>query len=280
MAFGVTARRGLGRGDATAAGAILDGRHLLHHPSCDTAMADDPTMLIPVIDLMAGQVVRGVRGDRQAYRPIVSKLCGSSDPLVVARILCEHCAASRLYVADLDALTGSAPQREVLKALLEGLPSLRELWLDAAFADIGDVRRLLADLGAQAAMVVPVLASESLRSREALSRSVDPGDPVAARSVLSLDRRDGQRLDPAGCWDAPALWPQRVIVMTLERVGSAAGPDLDTLREVHCMAPAATLVGAGGLRSASDLARARDAGASAWLVASALHDLQLPPVRR
>ena len=73
-----------------------------------------------------------------------------------------------------------------------------------------------------------------------------------------------------------ALWPQRVIVMTLERVGSGAGPDLDTMTELHRKAPMTTLVGAGGVRSTDDLARGREAGAGAWLVASALHDLQLP----
>ena len=42
-------------------------------------------ILIPVIDLMHGQVVRAVRGDRHAYRPIVSALCDGSDPVTVAR---------------------------------------------------------------------------------------------------------------------------------------------------------------------------------------------------
>ena len=98
--------------------------------------------------------------------------------------------------------------------------------------------------------------------------------------LFDLDRRDGQRLDAAGCWEAPALWPQRVIVMTLERVGSGAGPDLQTLRAVQAKAPQAKLVGAGGLRSPADLALASAAGAAAWLVASALHDLQMPRVQR
>ena len=37
-----------------------------------------------------------------------------------------------------------------------------------------------------------------------------------------------------------------------------------------------TLIGAGGIRHAADLAAGREAGADAWLVASALHDLKLP----
>jgi len=228
-------------------------------------------LLIPVIDLMRGQVVRAVRGDRQSYRPIVSRLCEGSDPLQMARALCRHCASSRLYVADLDALTGGDPQADVLRALLQGLPAL-ELWLDAGFADAAAAVALSQRIGAPAGRVVPVFGSESLRSLAAL-RAAFTG-PNAG--VLSLDRRDGQRLDPAGCWDHPELWPGRVIVMTLERVGADAGPDLDTLREVQSRAPAARLVGAGGIRHAEDLVRARDAGAHAWLVASALHDGRLP----
>ena len=45
-------------------------------------------LLIPVIDLLDGQVVRGVRGERARYRPIESALCRGSEPLAVSRALC------------------------------------------------------------------------------------------------------------------------------------------------------------------------------------------------
>jgi HisA/HisF family protein len=232
-------------------------------------------ILIPVIDLMHGQVVRAVRGNRQAYRPIVSLLCAGSDPVDIARALCAHCATNQLYAADLDALNGGPPQAEVLRSVLQALPEL-EFWVDAGFADAADAQALLERVGPEASRIVPVFASESLASRQALQRCfARPG-----AGVLSLDRRDGLRLDPAGCWDAPQLWPGRVIVMTLERVGTDAGPDLDTLREVQARSPSTRLVGAGGIRNAADLARACEAGAHAWLVASALHDRRLPPVVR
>jgi phosphoribosylformimino-5-aminoimidazole carboxamide ribotide isomerase len=229
-------------------------------------------LLIPVIDLMRGQVVRAVRGDRQSYRPVVSRLCEGSEPVDVARALCRHCASSRLYVADLDALTGAAVQVETLRVLLQALPTL-ELWLDAGFADAAAAAALRRQLAAAGERVVCVFASESLRSLAALREAFAPPHT----GVLSLDRRDGRRLDPAGCWDHPELWPSRVIVMTLERVGADAGPDLDTLRAVGARAPAAQLVGAGGIRDAADLSRAEAAGAHAWLVASALHDGRLAP---
>jgi len=231
-------------------------------------------ILIPVVDLMRGQVVRAVRGNRQAYQPIVSTLCTGSDPVEIARALCRHCDSALLYVADLDALLGGAVQVDVLRRMLEALPGV-ELWVDAGFDDAPRAAGLRAQLGALGARVVPVFGSESLASREALQRCC--ADARAA--VLSLDRRDGRRLDAAGAWELPALWPQRVIVMTLERVGADTGPDLDTLRAVQARSPATQLVGAGGIRHADDLEQARAAGAFAWLVASALHDGRLPPVR-
>ncbi len=224
---------------------------------------------------MRGQVVRAVRGDRQAYRPIVSSLCAGSDPVSMARTLCEHCASSRLYAADLDALTGGAAQVNVLHAILQALPAV-EVWVDAGFADAAAAHALCLALGEHGERIVPVFGSESLRSSAALRECFAP--PVLG--VLSLDRRDGRTLDPAGCWELPQYWPQRVIVMTLERVGADAGPDLATLSDVRARAPGARLIGAGGIRHALDLDAARHAGAWGWLVASALHDGRLPPVRR
>ena len=216
-----------------------------------------------------------MRGDRRAYRPIVSGLCAGSDPVELARALCRHCDSQQLYAADLDALTGGQPQHDVVRSVLRALPEI-ELWLDAGFADAGMADAACERIGTAAQRVVPVFGSESLRSRAALQACFAAGRD----GLLSLDRRDGRRLDEAGCWDAPALWPQRVIVMTLERVGADSGPDLETLREVQVRSPATRLIGAGGIRDAADLALAGDAGAHAWLVASALHDGRLPPLRR
>ncbi len=226
--------------------------------------------LVPVVDLMQGQVVRAQRGQRASYRPIVSALCAGADPATVAHALAMHCAARQLYVADLDALQGQAAQISALRDILRALPEA-ELWLDAGFADAAAAAALREQLGNDAERVVCVFGSESLRSRQALQ-----GLASSPGAVLSLDRRDGRPLDPAGCWELPALWPARVIVMTLERVGADVGPDLETLRSVQACAPGASLIGAGGIRDADDLERARAAGASAWLVASALHDGRLP----
>lgn len=226
--------------------------------------------VIPVIDLQQGHVVAAVRGQREAYRPIVTPLCAGSEPLVLARTLTALCATHRLYAADLDGILGRGVQVAVVRALLDAMPGL-ELWLDGGFADPAAVRAVLAQLGDTGQRVVPVFGSESLASVAALQQVGD--------GVLSLDRRQGRNLDPAGCWEHPGDWPRRLIVMTLDRVGANEGPDLQTLADVRARAPGAWLVGAGGIRDAQDLARAEAAGAQAWLVASALHQGRIGPFR-
>lgn len=225
--------------------------------------------VIPVIDLLAGHVVRAVRGERGTYRPIESALCRSADALQVAPTLCEYTGSPWLYAADLDALLGREPQIELLRSLLACLPPEVTLWLDAGFRDQADANATLAALGGAAARVRPVFGSETL---QALGRCF----AGHAAGVLSLDRRQ-QPLDAAGCWQQPDLWPRDVIVMTLDSVGAGLGPDLGTFVQVReRAAPGTRLFGAGGLRHEADLHAARAAGATGWLVASALHDKTLP----
>ena len=229
--------------------------------------------VIPVLDLLRGQVVRAVRGQRSSYAPIVTPLVAGSAPVDVAAALRRYTGSHTLYVADLDAILDGQPQVEALRLLLAADPQ-RRLWLDAGFKTEQDLAALRADLGEFAARMRPVLGSESLASLPALQRMT--ADPQA---ILSLDCRLQQPMDPAGVWQQPALWPDTVIVMTLDRVGAASGPDLQRFAELRAMKPQATWVGAGGIRNASDLAQAGEAGAAAWLVASALHDGTLAPAK-
>jgi len=237
--------------------------------------------IIPVIDLLGGRVVRAVRGQRDSYRPIVSRLCGGSDPVALAAAMLAYCASRTLYVADLDALTGAPMQREALLAVCHALPGI-ELWLDAGFTDAAAATAQLAPLRRAGARVVPVFGSESLATLPsplpATPSTPAPPFDTCPDAVLSLDRRHGMPLGNAAWWQAGPAWPARVIVMALDRVGAFAGPDLGTLAQVRRQAgPARELIGAGGIRDAADLEAAARAGASAWLVASAIHDLRIAP---
>ncbi|MCC8396997.1 phosphoribosylformimino-5-aminoimidazole carboxamide ribotide isomerase [Paraburkholderia sp. MMS20-SJTR3] len=237
--------------------------------------------VIPVLDLLDGHVVRAVRGERNAYRPIQSRLTAASEPLAIARALLDASGARTLYIADLGAILRRGAHLATLAELRTALPAV-ELWLDAGFTDYASMRTLLAQLDAPAAHsnlapLVPVFGTESLHDIEAVRAAQTAG----LAPILSLDQRAGQPLAAAGLDRSPALWPSRVIAMTLDQVGSYAGPDLASVERIRAQAPARTIViGAGGIRDRDDLAAAASSGASAWLVASALHDLQIDCTHR
>jgi phosphoribosylformimino-5-aminoimidazole carboxamide ribotide isomerase len=224
--------------------------------------------VVPVLDLSAGRVVRALRGERASYRPVESRLVEGASPLAVAAALLQATRGPHdpvLYVADLDAIAGGAVQVDVLRALLAAQQGLT-LWLDAGFVDPAAAARCRTALG-DGTRVRPVFGSESLADAASLLALRD--DPTA---ILSLDRRGDETLDRGGVSGRPDAWPATVIVMTLDRVGSGAGPDLSALARAQARAPGRTWVGAGGVRDTRDLRAAAAAGAAAWLVASALHD--------
>ena len=219
-------------------------------------------LLVPVLDIRHGQVVRAVRGERAAYRPVQSRLVAGSEPVAVAHALLDAAGSDTLYIADLDALLGEAPQADLLRRLRDALPGVA-LWLDAGFRDAASARAQADALG----RATPVLGTESLRSRQALAGRSDV--------ILSLDQHHGRALDSAGWWDDADLWPQQVIAMTLDRVGADSGPDLALLQQLRQRAPQRRFIGAGGIRDDADLQACAVAGAHAWLVASALHERRL-----
>jgi phosphoribosylformimino-5-aminoimidazole carboxamide ribotide isomerase len=142
--------------------------------------------------------------------------------------------------------------------------------IDAALADRNEPDRHDTDAAACGlATLVPVFGSETLTDIEALHAAQRAG----LAPILSLDHRAGDLLAARALDPSPAWWPSRVIAMTLDQVGSYAGPDLATFERLRAQAPAhTTLIGAGGIRHRADLAAAASTGATAWLVASALHD--------
>ena len=71
------------------------------------------------------------------------------------------------------------------------------------------------------------------------------------------------------------IWPINVIVMTLARVGSASGPDMDRLTTIKSQVVNRQVYAAGGVRDAHDLALLAEAKIAGALVATSLHNGKL-----
>ncbi len=219
--------------------------------------------VIPVIDLKAGVVVRAHLGQRDRYRPIETPLSPTADPVDVARGLIALHPFTTLYLADLDAIMGDGDNGAAIARLRAARPDLT-LWVDNGIAD-----HARADAWLGAGLGRLVLGSESQKDSGLLQRFA--GDP---RIVLSLDYRGTDFVGPPGLLD-PGLWPPQVIAMTLVRVGSGAGPDLERLAAIRAAAPDCAVYAAGGVRDAADLDRLVAVGIAGALVATSLHDGRL-----
>lgn len=218
--------------------------------------------IIPVIDLRGGLVVRARMGQRDQYRPIETPLSPTSDPVDVARGLLSIFPFRTLYVADLDAIEGRGDCTAALARLNAAFPQLT-LWVDNGL-DAGAARAWL-DGGSHL-----VLGSEVQRDASPVADL--KSDP---RVILSLDFRGDTFIGPQALLDTPEIWPGRIIVMTLARVGSGAGPDLEKLSAVRRLCGDRLVYAAGGVRHAGDLAALDQCGVAGALVASALHDGRL-----
>jgi HisA/HisF family protein len=220
--------------------------------------------VIPVIDLIGGAVVRAQVGDRASYRPLESPLSPTSEPVAVVRGLLTIYPFSTLYVADLDAIERHGDNFPALRRIRAEFPTL-QMWVDNGAADLPALEALIgADLGA------PVIGSESQRDSALIAAHRDFG-----RIVLSLDFRGDTFQGPGEILAEPALWPRRIIVMTLARVGSGAGPDLARFAAIRSIADGREIFAAGGVRDAADLSALRAAGASGALIATALHERRI-----
>jgi HisA/HisF family protein len=218
-------------------------------------------ILIPVIDLKGGVVVHARAGERAQYRPIETPLGAAHDPVGIARELLAITGSPALYVADLDAILGTGNHFDMCRELADALPGT-DLWIDAGFGDVTDCAFWL-PLGANL-----VVGSESL---PAIDNWHDLHAVFGQSLVLSLDfTSDGLR-GPQALLSEPGLWPDRLVVMSLGRVGTERGPDLEHLRAVVGSGRGRAVHAAGGVRNVGDLEAVAAAGACGALAATALH---------
>jgi len=217
--------------------------------------------IIPVLDLRGGIVVRARMGRRDQYRPLESPLSPTSDPVDVMRGLYSVYPFTTFYVADLDAIMGTGDNAAVLRHLRTEFPTA-DFWVDNGVADLSTAQRWL-----DAGLGHLVVGSESQREAALMQRLFEHD-----RVVLSLDFRDRAFQGPLALLNHVACWPNRLIVMTLGRVGSGAGPDLDRLAAIRNVAAGRQIYAAGGVRDGFDLVALKRAGMSGALVATSLHE--------
>lgn len=241
--------------------------------------------VIPVIDLLGGQVVRGIGGRREEYRPIVSSLVDSADPGAVAAALVKQFGSQQIYVADLDAIMHRMPDEESWLAIGAAGCSLL---LDAGIATAEDADQVWEVLEGRLTGSDFVIGLESLDNLSELESMEQDYSLPLQRAVLSIDMRSGvpltrdpqlKKLTPAKIVDqASYLGIDQFILLDLADVGSSQGTSTLPLLQQLCVEFSdCDFIAGGGVRGRLDLQALRRSGAAGALVASALHDGQLTP---
>lgn len=212
---------------------------------------------------MHGQVVQAIQGQRQHYRPIQSQLTDSHALLDVVATILQVYPFDCVYIADLNAITGDTTlpdHRTHIMAAMQAFPQIT-WWIDAGLTSSAVLEPW------QHSNIQPVLASESLPdivTYQTLRK-------MAPDSVLSLDYFQDGFHGPASLEADHTQWTQPTIVMSLPKVGTHQGPDLDKLTSIKQRATHLPLYAAGGVRNIEDIQAISQSGGSGILIASALH---------
>lgn len=214
--------------------------------------------IIPVIDLKDGVVVHARQGNREHYQPINTDLCRSADIYQVIQAFLGIYDFDTIYIADLNAITCQGNHDHLISEVLTRFPKIT-FWIDKGY------QRYDASLK-HPKNYLPVLGSECYRDD-----NISEIKAFGNNFILSLDFSKSGALGASSVLSDTSLWPDNIIIMTLDRVGSNSGPDLDKLRKFCRQYPDKNFIAAGGVRNKQDLIALSGIGIHQALVASALH---------
>jgi phosphoribosylformimino-5-aminoimidazole carboxamide ribotide isomerase len=211
--------------------------------------------IIPVIDLKDGVVVHAQQGMREQYQPISTHLCQSSDIYQVINAFLGVYDFDTIYIADLNAITHQGNHDLLITEVLTTFPHI-QFWIDRGY------QRYKKYPG----NYLPVLGSECYSDETVIELKA-----FNNHFILSLDYSISEALGAKSLFSDLDLWPETIIIMTLNRVGSNQGPDLDKLNWFCRQYTHKNFIAAGGIRNTTDLQALKQVGVQQALIASALH---------
>lgn len=214
--------------------------------------------IIPVIDIRRGQVVHAVKGQRQNYRPLRTSLCESNSPEDIVQAFISSYPFKTIYIADLDAIEGQSNNDQIIEQLHDKFQSVT-FWVDQGISSTIELKDPL--------LRQHVIGSETNISPDILNEIIT----ISPNIILSLDFQSNTFLGVRNLLQKTGLWPGRIIIMSLARVGSDNGPDYELISSLKKTAGDRKIYVAGGVRHETDLNLLNDMGIDGVLLATALH---------
>ncbi|MDQ6918113.1 MAG: 1-(5-phosphoribosyl)-5-[(5-phosphoribosylamino)methylideneamino]imidazole-4-carboxamide isomerase [Candidatus Dormibacteraeota bacterium] len=222
--------------------------------------------VIPAIDIRGGRAVRLTEGNFQ------SETVYGDDPLAIAHRH-RQAGATRIHVVDLDAALGRARNNRAIVSRI-----VAEAGVEVQVAGgVRDDATAAEWMGAGAAAIV--MGTAAIRDPDLFSgaATAHPG-----RVMGALDLRGGtpqvsgwtasesvELLELLSAWESLPL--AGIILTAVERDGTFAGPDLESLRQTIA-ATGHRVLYAGGIANLDDVRAVARAGASGVIIGKAIYE--------
>ncbi|MGB9938111.1 MAG: HisA/HisF family protein [Methanobacterium sp.] len=220
-------------------------------------------MIIPVLDIKNGTAVSGKSGNRETYKSLKTVFSTSSSPIEIASSLTDA-GASRIYIADLDAIENRGSNFEIIKKINDYI----SVMVDCGAANIDDAEKALrfADK--------VIVATETLRNIEDLNKIFNsiPSDKI----VISIDIKDGNIYSnylninfEDLISKIKELNPSEIIVLDISKVGTESGVNKELISKLSDFRD--SLIIGGGITK-DYIIHLKKMGINKFLVGTALHN--------
>ena len=221
--------------------------------------------VIPVLDLMGSLAVAGKSGERKKYKPLKSIFSTSPNPVEIALSL-KRAGARRIYIADLDAITGQGSNIQIIREINHLIPVM----LDFGVQDFKAF-----EFGLNIAWQV-IVATETLGDIRELKKifRVFP----KSRIVVSVDTKNGQLYSKNLNMTLEEfrdvliqLDPGEIILLDLTRVGTQQGINRELIKKFEKF----DIIPGGGIKL-QDIKMLSSMGIRKILAGTALHQGKIP----
>jgi phosphoribosylformimino-5-aminoimidazole carboxamide ribotide isomerase len=233
--------------------------------------------IIPVMDILNGQVVQGKGGQRKEYQPFSDSVISNDPaPISVADAFYDKLDLDWFYIADLDRIQ-STKNTEINKQIITRLVETTHyrISIDAGCKQLEDIEEILSWGVDQV-----IIGTETLSSLDVLENAAVEYDPQ--KIILSVDFKGGEllanseeirKIKPIEIAElAGRLGLKAIIVLELQKVGSQTGPLNDSLNQIAENVSSIPIITGGGVRSIQDLIVLQEIDIMGALVATAFHN--------
>lgn len=223
--------------------------------------------IIFVLDVLNGNAVHAVRGERAKYKPVKGSVaCNSSAPVdIISTVM-----PKEAYIADLDYLQHLGDNF----ALIGQISGMTKTMADIGPENLDDVKKCasIADtiiIGTETASL-DLIAAAAERFPGRINVSIDMKNGEVLTKDRKLEMKPRELIKKLNDYDI-----KDIIVLELSKVGTSAGIDMDFLTEIAASSNHNILVG-GGIRDMDDIHALEKIGISGALVATAVHNGKIP----